>query len=60
MKLFHSLIIATALSSLISCAEKPLPQTETRECIEYRNMMTAPMSPAAAEELRKKCEWSRQ
>ena len=59
MKNCHRLLI-TLFLSLAGCAEHPASKDETHACMEYRSMLTAPISPAAAQALREKCEQSRQ
>ncbi|CQD36512.1 Uncharacterised protein [Yersinia mollaretii] len=57
MELLRPIIITIALST-VSCAT-PSKHEETKECMQYRVMMTAPMPQAAVDDLRKKCEESR-
>lgn len=57
MELLRPIIITVALST-VSCAP-PSKHEETKECMQYRVMMTAPMPQTAVDDLRKKCEESR-
>ena len=47
-----------AATVLGACATAPQPQPtqESRECMEYRAMMTAPMPPSEHQKLREACE----
>lgn len=45
---------------LVACTTIQKEYKETSECMNYRNMMTAPMDPRAIEDLRIKCEKSQQ
>ena len=53
--------ILTFMMLCAACAKFPEPAMvgETRECSEYRAMMTAPMPPAQHERLRLACEASK-
>ncbi|MNJ61582.1 hypothetical protein D3C77_573760 [compost metagenome] len=58
------LIGVVAVALLAGCAstdaDKPVGSTlETKECMTYRSMMTAPMTPDAHERLRLACERSK-
>lgn len=60
----RTLIGAMAVALLAGCAsadaDKPAtPTSQTNECMTYRSMMTAPMTPDAHERLRLACERSR-
>ncbi|RWR03910.1 hypothetical protein ED28_02670 [[Pantoea] beijingensis] len=48
--------------TVTGCSKTPVEPTvfqhETRECWNYHGMMTAPMPPAAMQELKKKCQAS--
>ncbi|MCU1729355.1 hypothetical protein NTD86_20480 [Pseudomonas sp. 7P_10.2_Bac1] len=51
-----------ALGMLVGCSANQSKETEyqeTRECMTYRSMMTAPMAPDAMQRLREACEKSR-
>lgn len=50
-------IIATVL--LAGCAPHYLVPHDTKECMQYRGMMTAPLAPDAMSHLRNECEQSR-
>lgn len=63
MNFIRYFILAGLLPLLTACAQIHPPETlgeraETPECINYRNMMTAPMPPAAMERLRQACRES--
>jgi len=47
---------------LSACSSKPIeqPRQETRECMNYRGMMTAPMAPDAMQRLKEACDKSAQ
>ncbi|MBS0847400.1 hypothetical protein [Citrobacter sp. JGM124] len=59
MKYLPPLIITLSLM-VAGCAASHAPIPETRACMKYRTMMTAPLSPDAAAALRQQCEQSRQ
>lgn len=50
-------LAATILAACATTPQPKLPQ-ETRECMEYRAMMTAPMPPSEHQKLREACERS--
>ncbi len=56
-----TLASAAVLAILAGCSSNERSKTheETRECMTYRSMMTAPMAPDAMEKLRESCEKSR-
>lgn len=54
------LFIISAALSVVSCANNTNEHNDTSECMHYRSMMTAPMPQAAVDDLRIKCEISRQ
>jgi len=62
MKLRIAIIAAMSITSLTAClspqARQPMQQ-ETKECMNYRTMMTAPMPPDAMQRLKVQCEQSR-
>lgn len=56
------LLVITITLSLAGCATHPdsdREMKETKECMQYRTMMTAPMPLAAIDNLKEKCEQSR-
>lgn len=59
MKLLCLPIIFAALTAT-GCTNHHHNNDDTPECMKYRAMMTAPISPAAADDLKKRCEQSRQ
>ncbi|MEQ4617644.1 MAG: hypothetical protein ABN482_06310 [Corticimicrobacter sp.] len=63
MRIIQIALFAGCALVLSACAQIHPPETlgeraETPECIHYRNMMTAPMPPAAMERLRQACRES--
>jgi len=57
----RTLIFILGITMLAGCSsfEPSMAPEETRECITYRSMMTAPMAPDAMERLRVVCHESR-
>ncbi|HDU3683144.1 hypothetical protein [Klebsiella aerogenes] len=56
------LLVITFTLSLAGCAthqNSDHGMKETKECMQYRSMMTAPLPPAAIDNLKEKCEQSR-
>ncbi|HDS7716153.1 TPA: hypothetical protein QH565_003516 [Klebsiella aerogenes] len=56
------LLVITFALSLAGCATHQNSEhgmKETKECMQYRSMMTAPLPPEAMDNLKEKCEQSR-
>lgn len=58
MKYLYPLPLMIVLT-IAGCANPAPVGTDTQACIKYRAMMSAPISPAAAEALRQQCTQSR-
>ena len=57
---FTRLLMLTVALSVTSCSSHSGASHETKECMQYRSMMTAPMPQAAVDNLKAKCEQSRE
>lgn len=59
---FTQLLIITTTLSVVGCTTQSASgrqMKETKECMQYRSMMTVPMPPTVIDILKEKCEQSK-